>query len=280
MVESAMGGLTAGQVAALKRGFWAGPDPLRRAPGEALWPDRHTAADLERVRANVGEYEFAAVYLQQPQTRTGTLIKAHDIIQIRFEQLPEVLELARYWDLAVSERRAADYVTGALVGRAERKLYIIHVARLKGPWSTAKERILEVMLRDPAAVRQGIEISGQQGGYYQEMRDNPRLTGRSIEGVNPQHVGNKQVRAQVWASRILDGLVHLVAGNGWNVDVFLNECALFPLGKHDDQVDGVSGAVQMLGEAVIEEMTSENPGTDFGGYGGVRVDGAPADWRR
>ena len=266
-----MDGLTAVQISALKRGFWIGPDPLGRAPGEALWPERHTVDDLERVAANVGQYEFAAVYGQAPQVRTGTLIRAHEIIPVRLEQLPETLQLARYWDLAVSERRAADWLTGVLVGRAERKLYIIHVARLKGPWSTAKERILSVMLRDPAAVRQGVEISGQQGGYYQEMRDDPRLMGRSIEGVNPQHVGNKQVRAQVWASRIMDGLVHLVTGNGWNVDVFLNECALFPLGKHDDQVDGVSGAVQMLGEAVIEEMTSEDPGSDFGGYGGDQI---------
>jgi predicted phage terminase large subunit-like protein len=269
-VGCGVGGLTGAQVAALKRGFWSGADPLGRLPGEALWPERHAPSDLERVAANVGAYEFAAVYQQAPQTRQGTLIKAREIVPVGLDALPEALTLARYWDLAVSERKGADWIVGALVGRAERNLYIIHVARFPGPWSEAKERIVQVMLRDPAAVRQGVEVAGQQGGYYQELRDDPRLVGRSIEGVNPQQVGNKAVRAQVWASRIVDGLVHLVTGNGWNVDVFLNECALFPLGKHDDQVDGVSGAVQMLGEAVLEEMTSEDPGSDFGGYDGRR----------
>ena len=259
--------LTRQQREAVRRGFWVGPDPLGRQPGEPLWPARHDAAALERVKANIGEYDFAAVYQQSPQTRTGALIKVDQILRVRLEEVPGTIEVVRYWDLAVSESRAADWIVGALVGRADRKLFILHIARIPGPWSDAKPKIVEVMLRDPAAVRQGVEISGQQGGYYQELRDDPKLQLRSIEGVNPQRLGSKVVRAQVWASRVVDGLVHLVTGNGWNVDAFLTECALFPLGKHDDQVDGVSGAVQMLGEAQIEELTSETPDSDFGEIG-------------
>jgi hypothetical protein len=65
-----------------------------------------------------------------------------------------------------------------------------------------------------------------------------------MEGVNPREVGNKEVRAQVWASRIEDGLVAMAAAP-WN-EVFIDEALAFPRGAHDDQVDAVSGAVQML----------------------------------
>jgi len=45
----------------------------------------------------------------------------------------------------------------------------------------------------------------------------------------------------------------------WN-DEFIAESVAFPRGRHDDQVDGVSGAVQMLNERMLEPATvSENP---------------------
>lgn len=263
--------LIAEQVAALKQGRWIGPDPLGRAPGEPLWPERHTAADLARVRTNVLDYEFFALYQQAPQQREGALIKAHDMLQIRVEQLPRGLQLVRYWDLAVGESERADWLAGALVGMLARNLYIIHMAHIPAPWSMAKGKIVETMRRDPAAVRQGIEVAGQQGGYFQELRDDPSLRGRIVEAVNPREVGSKRVRAEVWASRIPGRLVHLVVGNGWDVEAFISECVLFPLGAHDDQVDAVSGAAQMLGVEVLATLASEPAPADFGGYGGAEA---------
>jgi len=123
------------------------------------------------------------------------------------------------------------------------RFYLEDVARFPGPWADARGRIAEVMLRDGAGVEQGVEVSGQQGGYCQELQRDVRLQGVSIRGVNPQEVGNKEVRANVWASRIEDGLFVMVRGP-WN-DPFVSECLAFPRGAHDDQVDAVSGAVQM-----------------------------------
>ncbi len=264
--------LTPEQINALKAGHWIGPDPLGRAPGQALWPALHDEEALARVLANVLEYDFEALFQQTPQKKEGSLIKARQIIQIRLDQLPQDLTLVRYWDLAVSEATRADWLTGALVGLSGNgNLYIIHIARLRGPWPDAYEKIIEVMLRDPACVRQGVEVAGQQGGYLQELQREPRLLTRAIEGVNPKEVGNKRVRAEVWGARIPNGQVHLVVGNGWNVESFITECVAFPLGAHDDQVDGVSGSVQMLGVQALSELTSEEPDGDFGEYGGEGV---------
>ncbi len=261
--------LTPAQRKALTEGHWIGPDPLGRAPGEPLWPEMHAVADLDRIRANVLDYDFDALFQQTPQKKEGSLLKARQIIKIRLDELPANLLLARYWDLAVSEAKRADWLAGALVGLepATTNLYIIHIARLRGPWVDAREEIVAQMLRDPAAVRQGMEVAGQQGGYLQEFQRDPRLLGRILEGVNPSLVGNKRVRAEVWGSRIPGGRVHLVTGNGWDVEAFISECVAFPLGKYDDQVDGVSGGVQMLGVEHLSEMTSENP-EGFGEYGG------------
>jgi predicted phage terminase large subunit-like protein len=228
-------------------------------------------AALARIRANVLDYDFEALFQQTPQKKEGSLIKARQILQIRLHELPDDLVMVRYWDLAVSSAKRADWLAGALLGFSGQNLYIIHVARFPGPWTEAREKIVEQMLRDPAAVTQGIEVAGQQGGYLQELQREQKLLGRAITGVNPGVVGNKRVRAEVWGSRIPGKMVHLVVGNGWDVEAFIAECVAFPLGAHDDQVDAVSGAVQMLGVESLAEMTSEDPGEDFGGYGGVEA---------
>ena len=233
-------------VRALKAGWWLGVDPLGRKAGEALWPEKYPAEALERIKHNVGGYEWDSMYQQHPRQLEGALIKAHRIMVIDASEVPEDVREARYWDLAVSARDSADYICGGRVARArDGRVIIRHIERTPGPWASAKPRMVEVMRGDPASVEQGIEISGQQGGYYQELKRDRRLQGRVIRAVNPQRVGSKEVRANVWASRIEDGLVYMVRA-AWNEE-FIAECLAFPRGAHDDQVDGVSGAVQMLG---------------------------------
>jgi len=233
-------------IEALRSGFWMGVDPLGRRPGEALWPGKYDRETLARIRANVGGYEWDALYQQRPRRKEGAVIKAH-LIEI-VDAVPERIQVrwARYWDLAVSGRERADFIAGARVGRgSDGRLYIADMARMPGPWADARPRMKRVML----AVEQGIEVSGQQGGYFQELQRDPDLQGLALRGVDPQRVGNKEVRANVWASRIEDGLVRMLRGP-WN-DAFIAECLAFPRGAHDDQVDAVSGAVQMLPAGMV-----------------------------
>ena len=46
-------------------------DPLGRQPGEALWPERYGAPDLERIRKGVGERVWWSLYQQQPRPLEG-----------------------------------------------------------------------------------------------------------------------------------------------------------------------------------------------------------------
>jgi len=225
-----------------KSGWFMSVDPLGRLPGEALWPEKYDAEALATIRANIGGYDWDALYQQRPRRIEGALIKAH-LIEV-VDQLPEGLKMVRYWDLAVSGRARADYIVGAKGGRQDGRLYLADIRRIPGPWADARPKMKRVMLADGAEVEQGIEVSGQQGGYYQELQRDEDLQGVTLRAVNPQQIGNKEVRANLWASRIEDGLVHMLKA-GWN-DEFVAECLAFPRGAHDDQVDGVSGINQML----------------------------------
>jgi len=246
-------------IRALEDGWWQGVDALVRQPGEALWPGKYGLERLSAIERNIGGYEWDALYQQRPRRLEGALIKAYDIIQIMERDLPERMQECRYWDLAVSGREGADFIAGARVGRSrDGRLYILDVAKMPGPWADAKGRMIQVMQDDPPEVTQGIEVAGQQAGYFQELQRDARLQGRVIQGVNPTRYGNKEVRANVWASRIPDRLVYLVRGGEW-VDGFLSEALAFPRGAHDDQVDAVSGAVAMMWRPGVLEYEGENP---------------------
>lgn len=229
-------------IRAIKDGWFMGVDPLGRLPGEALWAAVYGLEALRGIRANIGGYDWESLYQQRPRKLEGHLIKAQRIKIIGAHEVPDEVRPVRYWDLAVGRSAKAHHLSGAKCGRdRQRRFYIMDIKRIPAPWSEARPKITSAMLDDPMEVVQGIEVAGQQDGYYQEFRDDVELQGRSIVPVAPK--GDKIARAQLWATRIEDDLVYMVRGP-WNDD-FISECVGFPLGA-DDQVDGVSGAWQML----------------------------------
>jgi predicted phage terminase large subunit-like protein len=237
-------------IQAAQQGWWKSCDALDRSPGDALWPTRFPLERLATIQTNLGGYEWDALYQQRPRPLEGALIKAYGIIQLRRHEAPDdnLLRQVRYWDLAVSESERADWIVGGRVGRArDGRIYILDIARLPGPWADSRGRMVEIMRHDGPTIEQGVEVAGQQGGYYQELARDEKLVGIPIRGVNPKEGGDKAVRANVWASRIPDGLIYLIKDAGWDVDGFIAECIAFPRGTHDDRVDAISGAIQMLG---------------------------------
>ena len=70
----------------------------------------------------------------------------------------------------------------------------------------------------------------------------PALVNIPIIGITPK--GSNEDRARAWRLRAKQGKVKLVKGL-WNLD-FVRVASSFPNGRHDDDVDSVSGGVEML----------------------------------
>jgi predicted phage terminase large subunit-like protein len=72
-------------------------DPVRppdeRKPGEALWPEMFSLDDLERMRASMGEYQWAALYQQTPRAGGGVEWPEHYFDKgLMFDEWPETLQ--------------------------------------------------------------------------------------------------------------------------------------------------------------------------------------------
>lgn len=225
-------------------------DPLGRRPGEPLWPEMFPLDELERIRAGVGEVNWQAQYMQDPIPDTGQRFRAE---WFRFlESRPSMgYRWVRCWDLAAATGTRADYTAGALVGADDDgNLVIADVTRWIAPWPETRRRLKAVMRADGPGVAVGIEKVAFQLAAVQDLLADPDLIGFSIRPVAVDR--DKEARADVWAARAEAGKVALVRGP-WNRE-FLDEVTAFPRGRHDDQVDAVSLAVQLLGRRASEPV--------------------------
>jgi len=91
-------------------------------------------------------------------------------------------------------------------------------------------------------VQQGIESVGVQKGMYQTLMRDPALVGLAFKEMKVDK--DKLKRALPLLARAEAQNIALVRGP-WNKP-FIDEACAFPETKHDDQVDAVSGAMQML----------------------------------
>jgi predicted phage terminase large subunit-like protein len=216
-------------------------DPLGRAPGEPLCPERYGVEWLEAARLKLGGYAFEALYQQNPSPAEGGRFKRAWFKKI-VNHAPAGLRWKRGYDLAVSTKQGADFTASFRVTMdAEGNLYIADGFRAKIEYPEQRRYIVERMLAE-ADTEHGIEAAVHGKAVVQELRRDPALRGKAFREVRV--AGDKLTRALAWLNLAEAGKVHLVRG-AW-IDGFVEEVAAFPTGRHDDQVDAVSTAVNML----------------------------------
>jgi predicted phage terminase large subunit-like protein len=215
-------------------------DALGRLPGEPLCPERFNTAALERIKRRLGSYSFAALYQQRPAPIDGGLFKRAWFTVV--DHAPKGLKWKRGYDLALSTKTSADYTASfrcAFDGRGT--LYIDGGFRKRIEFPEQKRYILERMLNE-SDTEHGIESALHGAAFVQELRRTPGFLNRAFRSIRV--TGDKFTRALAWANKAEEGSLRLVRG-AWN-DTFIDEACSFPNSAHDDQIDAVSIAVEML----------------------------------
>lgn len=218
-------------------------DPLGRKPGEALCPDRYSAAALEKRRRVMGERAFAALFQQNPRPRGGNLFN-----RVWFGILDAVpIEAAariRYWDKGYSAQ--GDWSVGCRMSKSRDGLWTIeHIVRIRGTPAERNRVIRETARADDALFGRRVPVHLEQppgAGHETTATLIKELAGHVVHAAQPR--GEKTERAEPFSSQAEAGNVRLVRG-AWNA-AFLDELEAFPNGEHDDQVDAASGAFRVL----------------------------------
>lgn len=215
-------------------------DQLGRVAGEPLWPAKHSEQQLKTIAANIDDFEFISQYQQMPRLAVGEFFDDQDFRVV--EKAPDGLTWYWYCDLALGQSETSDYnATIGVAMDAQGNLYLRDLL---------KERELETFLADvrlrmhthERSACWGVEDVAFQALVFQQFARDQSLVGVDIRPIRPQ--GDKVARARPWRQRAKNGRLLLVRG-AWN-QAFIREAASFPKGRHDDAVDAVSGAVQMM----------------------------------
>lgn len=220
-------------------------DMLGREIGEALCPDRFTREDLLDFKRVLGT-SFEGLYQGRPVAKGGNIVRRawlEPLVMV----CPRDAKRVRYWDKAATQGDG-DYSSGVLIARdANGVFYIEDVVR--GQWS-ARERnkiMIATAERDAdmygvGAVQVWAEQEGGSGG-----KESAELTIQLLAG-HDVHVeiasGSKTVRFQPFAAQAEAGNVKVLRRH-WSEE-YIREIIVFPSGKHDDQADATSGAINKL----------------------------------
>jgi predicted phage terminase large subunit-like protein len=236
---------------------WSDP---RKDHGELLWPERFGPKEVGELKVSLGSYAAAGQLQQRPSPAEGGMVKRHwfRYWQQLGEDLPPVPvrladgtiqpypvhnvkwfdEVIQSWDCTFKDVATADYVVGQVWGRVGSNFVLIDQVRGRMDCPTTVKAVRELSRKYPYAIAKLIEDKANGPAVIQ-------MLSREIPGlipVTPQ--GGKVARAAGISPVIEAGNVYLPHPQvaPW-VEDFIEECAAFPNGAHDDQVDAMTQAL-------------------------------------
>lgn len=228
-------------------------DPIGRVEGEALWPDRYELHTLLKRQSVMTPYSWSALFQGNPVPAEGGIFKRKWFDDQLVDDLPLIVSVARYWDLAMSDKQSADFTVGTLAGLGDDgNVYIIDVERRQVDWGDLSPYLARVIKGDGPAIVQGIENAGYMSRAIQQLNADPKMGGYSVFGIEKS--SGKLEAALPFAARCGAKQVKLLRA-GWNDD-WLSEILMFTGhgDTHDDQVDSVAGVYNMLTDGQNMEL--------------------------
>jgi predicted phage terminase large subunit-like protein len=227
-------------------------DPLGREPGEYLRSARRrTRAMWDRIKRQVGSRAWAALYQGRPAPAEGGIFKR---AWWRFYDRPRAVQRSNgTWhavgaaevvlsvDCAFEDAKTSDWVVIQVWARRGTRAWLLHQVRERLDLPATVETLKQVAAAWPEAKRKLIERKANGHGVIQLLRG--RVGG--LIPIDPTE--SKVSRANAVSPFVEAGDIELPDPSiaPW-IAAFVDECASFPNGSNDDQVDGMTQALQKL----------------------------------
>lgn len=232
-------------------------DPLGRVPGEYLVSTRgRTATEWQETERDVGPRVWNALYQGHPSPSDGDMLKRSwwkhyvapqavelDDGTIRAEGFSKIIQS---WDMTFKDTKKADFVVGQVWAQRGADVYLLDQVRGRMDFPATCRAMLALSARWPQAHAKLVEDKANGSAIISQLKS----TVGGIIAVNPTE--SKEARVSAVSPYVESGNVWLPSldpadpsHRPW-VAGFVEECAAFPNGTHDDQVDPMSQALNRL----------------------------------
>jgi predicted phage terminase large subunit-like protein len=208
-----------------------------RRIGDILHPEREGSAALEAIRTEIGSEAFFAQYQQTPVPPGGAMIKRNWIR--RYSERPhdnDILSVFQSWDTAMKGGPANDFsVCTTWAQTRDCRFYLLDVWRGRVDYPALKAQVAKLYEHwQPSRIL--MEETGTAIGLIDELRY--QLFG--LVGVKPDR--DKVARMAIASAKFEAGNIYLPESAPWLADLE-RELFAFPGGRHDDQCDSISQAL-------------------------------------
>lgn len=223
-----------------------------RQPGEALWRDKYDEAKLATIKSSVGSRVWASLYQQRPAPAEGGLIKKDWFSTYQENELTGKEIVNFYLDTAYTEKQENDPTAILAYIQKGNKIYIKRSATARKSFPDLIAWIRSFAHENGYTSRSRIVIEPKASGLsvVQQLK---RESGLNVIADKPPK-DSKVTRVNSVSAIIEAGRVLIPERANWT-DQFLHECAVFPNGSHDDQVDCLVGAInQAFRNSSIAQM--------------------------
>lgn len=206
-----------------------------------LWEQKHTKEQLLAMKA-ANRRVFAGQYMQQPSPDEGAIFKRS--MWKYYKTLPPAFhQTIQSWDFAVKDKKTSDFNVGLVGARVGADKYLIDQDKFKGDFAAACKALIKMCIKHPKANKKLVE---------DKANGSPILT--TLKGQVPGMIAVNPIHDKVFRANAV--LPDVEAGNWYLphpdicpwIEEFVDQLAVFPNGKHDDEVD----AFTMLAEELMK----------------------------
>ena len=229
-------------------------DPMGRAIGEALCPERYPVEALLRMRdEEMGTRKFDAMYQQRPSSIEGQLVK-RDWWGFYDEIPPAFDDSLLSWDMTFKKTETGSYVAGGGIGRLGAQYFMLpRLVHKRMSFVETQQAVLQQKAQYPWTI--GTLIENKANGPA--IKDSLKQLVDDIIDWEPQ---GKLAQASA-VSPIVEAGNFLLPNPAvfpeskeW-IDSWISEWSDFPTGAHDDLVDmGSQGVLKLRQRSNVHEL--------------------------
>jgi predicted phage terminase large subunit-like protein len=208
--------------------------------GNPLWPGYWNIEELEKVKFSIGLPKWNAQWQQQPTNSEGAILKREWWRKWRYSDPPTCEYIIQSYDTAYSKKESADYSVittwGVFTPDADSGPNLILLGVKRGRWDFPElKRIAKAEYQYWKPDNVLIEAKATGTPLQQELRK----IGIPVTMYSPggRRSGQDKVsRANAVAPILESGMIWYPENEEW-AEELVEECASFPVGSYDDQVD-------------------------------------------
>lgn len=199
--------------------------------GQILHKDREGVEEIDRAKQELGNFAFAAQYLQNPVASGGNML--HKNWLNYYESLPEAGNIILSWDTAIKAGSDHSYSVCSCWLQHDNRHYLLEVIRNRYEYPELRKKMIELARKyRPLAILIEDKASGQS-----LLQDLKREINFALIGIKPK--ADKITRFAATTPIFEAGRVFLPKKAEW-LDAYVNELTSFPSCSHDDQADSTS----------------------------------------